>query len=150
MKDIIGYNGRYKIDSDGNVWSFRNGKIKQLKPAPDKDGYLKVILCWEGRESTHYNHRLVAKYYLQHDNKDLVIDHINRVRGDNRVENLRLVTLKQNSWNTASKGAYKCGDYSKWFSSIQANGKQIHLGTFNTEEEAHSAYLKAKEIYHAI
>ncbi len=150
MKDIIGYDNKYKIDVEGNVWSFKNNNIRKLKPAPDKDGYLKVVLCRDGKETTHYNHRLMAKYYLQHNNKDLVIDHINRNKGDNRVENLRLVTLAQNGWNTNSRGAYKCGVGTKWFSSILVNGKKIYLGTFNTEEEAHSAYLKAKEIYHAI
>lgn len=150
VKEIIGFDNKYKVDDEGNVWSFKNNNVRKLKPAPDKDGYLKVLLCKDGKETTHYNHRLVAKFYLQHDTKDLVIDHINRDKSDNRIENLRLVTSAQNSWNTNAKGAYKIGTTTKWFSSIHVNGKQIYLGTFDTSDLAHSAYLKAKELYHVI
>jgi hypothetical protein len=79
------------------------------------------------------------------------IDHINGVRDDNRICNLRSVTHQQNQWNrTTAKGYYLHKASNKWQSYISLNNKMIHLGCYNTEEEAHNAYLIAKEKYHII
>ena len=74
------------------------------------------------------------------------IDHINRIRDDNRIENLRVVDRTGNTQNTTRKGYYKCGK--KFRAVISANKKRIHLGVFETEQEAALAYSKAKETYH--
>ena len=79
------------------------------------------------------------------------LDHINSIRNDNRIENLRSVTRQQNQWNRlTAKGYYWDKVKNKWTSRIRLNGKKIYLGLFNTEEEAHKAYLAAKQIYHVI
>lgn len=86
------------------------------------------------------------------------IDHINRDRGDNRIENLRDVTRSQNMRNSIRKrtnaSPYQgvCFDKAsgKWMASITTNYKQMHLGRYDTAEEAHNAYVKAsKEIHGA-
>lgn len=86
------------------------------------------------------------------------IDHINGVRHDNRIANLRDVTKSGNICNLkGAKSNSKSGllgvwydRYTKrWESQIALNGKNKHLGRFNTPEEAHQAYLKAKRELHS-
>lgn len=99
---------------------------------------------------THYNyvysktrnlrlHRLVMDCP-----DDMVVDHINHNRLDNRKENLRICTQHQNNMNTSIRSDNTSGvtgvcldtKINKWRSKIYANGKYIHLGYFNTKEEA--------------
>ena len=59
--------------------------------------------------------------------------------------------MKQNSFNQKrAKGYYFHKKAKKWKSQIKLNGKLKHLGLFESEQEAHQAYLKSKEIYHII
>ena len=79
------------------------------------------------------------------------LDHINGIRNDNRIENLRSVTRQQNQWNrTTAKGYYWDKVKNKWRAELKLNRKKIYLGRYNTEQEAHKAYLEAKQIYHVI
>ena len=78
------------------------------------------------------------------------LDHINRIRTDNRISNLRILTNQQNQFNTNAKGYYWNKAAQKWKSQIQVNGKQIYLGLFKTEEEARQSYLEGKKKYHII
>jgi HNH endonuclease len=84
--------------------------------------------------------------------EDMWLDHINRDRSDNRLCNLRLVSHRQNAWNTARhsdnihgfKGVTFIADRTKpWQARIYANGKGKTLGYFATAEDAHAAYLAA-------
>ncbi len=90
-------------------------------------------------------HRLVWLYFTgQVPNKD--IDHVNGVRLDNRIENLRVVSRKENLWNRRDvKGYVKNTASGKYQARIRNNYKITHLGTYNTPEEAHAAYMKAKQ-----
>lgn len=85
-----------------------------------------------------------------------VIDHINGVRHDNRWCNLRDVTNQVNSWNRVAPSASKSGLLGVTFdragraiAQIMVSGRNINLGHFESPEQAHAAYLRAKEIYHA-
>lgn len=73
----------------------------------------------------------------------LDIDHINQIKHDNRLCNLREVSRSVNNYNTNKRKGY-CKRNDKYRSYINVNGKQKHLGTFNTEEEAKEAYEQAK------
>ncbi|WP_454731480.1 MULTISPECIES: HNH endonuclease [Cupriavidus] len=86
------------------------------------------------------------------------IDHINGDKQDNRLANLRLVTRAMNQQNhrRARKDNHSCGllgasntKSGRWQSKIQLNGKTIYLGTFDTAELAHQAYVDAKRRIHA-
>jgi len=99
-------------------------------------------------------HRLVWLYHYGYMPSEQ-IDHINGIRHDNRISNLRLATNKQNCQNTKQArvnnksgflGVSPSGD--KFISTIQKNGKQLYLGTFETKEEAHEAYLNEKRKLH--
>lgn len=85
------------------------------------------------------------------------LDHINGDRFDNRMENLREATRLENTYNkrpfsktgTGLKGAYTHASMNgKWFAQIVANKKQIYLGRFDTEAEAHAAYVVAARKHH--
>lgn len=92
-------------------------------------------------------HRVIMKVT---DHKTQV-DHINHNTLDNRKSNLRLVTSSENKFNQSNRKGYHFHKLSnKWRAMIQINGKQIHLGMFETEHEAHNAYIEAKKIYHKI
>lgn len=83
------------------------------------------------------------------------IDHINGVKDDNRLSNLRLATHKQNKRNTKRQKNNTSGvtgvryhkRRKKWVAEIRVNGKNIHLGYFDTLEEAMAARLAALRFY---
>lgn len=70
------------------------------------------------------------------------IDHINRDQSDNRIVNLRDCTAAQNHMNRRLKGTSRVKD-GKWGAAIGYQGKRRHLGTFDTQEQAHQAYVAA-------
>lgn len=83
------------------------------------------------------------------------IDHINGNPSDNRICNLRDVTRSINLQNrhNATKsnksgflGVIARGN--RWRSRIKVEGKDVYIGTFDTKEKAHQAYIEAKRIHH--
>ena len=79
---------------------------------------------------------------------DKQVDHINHDGLDNRKENLRIVTNSVNQHNRRGvKGYQFIGYRNKWKATIMVNYKQMHLGYFDTEEEASAAYQQAKQKY---
>ena len=84
----------YLIYPDGRVFSKKSNKF--MKPADNGNGYLRLSL---GRNNDKYIHRLVAIHYIPNPENKPEVDHINRVRGDNRIENLRWATRKENQNN---------------------------------------------------
>jgi hypothetical protein len=91
-------------------------------------------------------------WYLHHGHLPInLIDHIDGVRSNNRIDNLRDVTTQQNQWNhTKAKGYYWNKTANKFHAHIKIDRIKKHLGYYSTEQEARNAYLKAKEIYHII
>ena len=102
-KDVPGYEGFYQASSCGKIRSLNylahSGSIKELTRCLRKAGYLVVCLGKNGKNKMYKVHQLVAMAFLQHvpDGMNLVIDHINGDKQDNRVENLRIVTQKKNT-----------------------------------------------------
>ena len=80
------------------------------------------------------------------------IDHINGIRHDNRVENLRLANPNEQAQNQARAGKLLGVQYhaksKKFRAMIAVNSKQYYLGVFDTPEEAHAAYCAAKAEKH--
>ncbi len=153
MIDIKGYEGKYAVDEDGNVWSKnyrKTGRTQKLKAADNGNGYPAVCLCKDGKQKTFKIHRLMAEAYLPDFCEDLQVDHIDRDKLNNNLSNLRMVTNGQNQWNQDAKGYTWHKDIQKWVANIRKDGKVHYLGLFTKEEDARQAYLDAKEIYHTM
>ena len=120
-----------------------------------RQGYLRCEIYYNNTKTTLTQHRLIYKVYnpdwdILDSSTNNSIDHINGIRDDNRIENLRLVTHQENHFNeTKAKGYSKRAD-GRYISQLMKNGEAIYVGTYKTAEEAHEAYLQAKEKYHVI
>lgn len=101
----------YMVSNQGRVKSLKNGKEKVLKCCKYKDEYLSINLCKNGKQKLHKIHRLVAEAFIPNPDNKPCIDHINTIKNDNRVDNLRWVTNKENSNNplTINKWKIKIG-----------------------------------------
>lgn len=86
--------------------------------------------------------------------EDMFVDHINGIKADNRIANLRLATPTQNQYNKAGTGTYAKGvtwrnrKDKPWQAKIRVDGVRIHLGSFVTQDEAAEAYREACIRYH--
>lgn len=163
-RDIPGYEGKYQVSDLGNVKSLERrirGALRRervMKLSPNGRGYLKVSFRDKKILKTYSIHKLVAIVFLNHTpcGMKLVVDHINGNKLDNRLENLQVISNRQNSWKEAKgssdyRGVSWCKPNSNWKAQIGYNGKQYHLGNFKTEIEAHECYtnfcIKNKIIY---
>ena len=87
-------------------------------------------------------HRLVWEMHYGKIPKGMVIDHINRNKTDNRIENLRLATKSQNARNNNAKGYWK--NKHGYDVNIYLNYKKYYLGRFKTKCGATMAYLMGR------
>lgn len=161
-KDIEGYEGLYQVSNLGRVKSLpRKGVGKNeriLKQIDNTGGYLTVTIYLNKKGKIRRVHKLVAEAFLNHkpNGMNLVVDHINDIKIDNRVENLQIVTTRFNAFKTQGKysSKYKGVNWNnlknKWQSRILIGGKRKHLGYYDCELKAHLAYQNAlKEIQYA-
>jgi len=91
-------------------------------------------------------HRLVWIYHYGSIDQNLQIDHINGIKDDNNIKNLRLVTAQENCYNRSNlnaKGYTWNKSMNKWQASIYLKGKLKYLGLFEHEKDARNAYLDA-------
>ncbi len=138
------------LKSKGYTYNPETGKIygvygKEIK-RKDNNGY--IILKQNYIQNLFAHH---FAWYMVYGNVDFDrLDHKNTNPSDNRIFNLRIVTNQENAFNTNAKGYMWDENRKKWLSRIMFNGKNIYLGSYNTEEEARQAYLLAKEKYHII
>ena len=140
---------------------YRNGDVERLF----RNCYWRVVENTDNNGSgynqininvkTIFRHRIIAFCFLGLENivgesgADDCIDHIKGDTLNNSVSNLRITTQQGNNQNfTRAKGYYWNKRNKKWHTQIKVNYKQIHLGYYDTEEEARQAYLTAKKEYH--
>ena len=133
----------YTYNSEtGNVYNKFNKKLKG-------NSYIVFSIYVKYKRYNIYAHQFAWYYNYGYSVNE--IDHINGIKNDNRICNLRSVTHQQNNWNRVNaKGYYYNKIAKKWHVQIQVNKKNIYLGLYNTEQEAHHVYLQAKEKYHKI
>lgn len=113
------------------------------------DGARRVMI----KQRAYLYHRLCWTHYYGAEPK-LFIDHINGDRADCRIVNLRDVELSCNAHNTVAPrkhnklkvmGVSRSGE--KYVASIQVGKKAYYLGTFDTVESAHAAYVEVKKTF---
>ena len=97
IRDVVGYEGLYMIDTEGNVFRVKKNGLKLLKPGKDTNGYLQAHLCKFGKIKIKQIHRLVLEAFLPNENSDkLTVNHKDEDRTNNNIENLEWLTLKEN------------------------------------------------------
>lgn len=101
--NLDGYESKYKITNDGRIYSEYLGDF--LKPFYSRGGYVRVKLNYGNRSKKFMMHRLVAMAFIPNPDNKLVVDHINRNRADNRVENLQWVTTQENCQLAVERGS---------------------------------------------
>jgi hypothetical protein len=95
----------YWVSNNGQVMSRKFGKERVLKAGLNRCGYLTVAICQNGTQTTKTVHSLVAHCFLgPRPSPEMVIDHIDRVKTNNHVSNLRYVSIRDNRRNS---GDYK-------------------------------------------
>ena len=129
---------------DGNLyWKVSAGKRKAGSRAGNVGG--------KGYRRVGYNYKLYPEHRViweLHNGSipdGLEIDHINRVRSDNRIENLRLATSQENKRNTSSNGFHYEKVRGKFLASINVGDQRKWLGTFDNKLDARAAYLRARK-----
>jgi len=90
----------YEVSNIGNVRSNKNGKVKLLKPQNDRYGYKRVCLSSNRNRKIIKVHRLVAFAFIEQVGGKLTVDHIDRDRSNNNIENLRWADRYDQSINT--------------------------------------------------
>ena len=160
-KEVKGYEGIYEISNLGNVKSLSRliikgaisflSKEKILKQGINSAGYFHIVLSLNGNTKTKTIHKLVAEAFLNHNPNgyEMVVNHKNFDKLDNRVENLELVTARENCNKKHLKSTSRFTgvgwhkNVNKWTAQIYINGKLRYLGYFTNEIEASNAYQNA-------
>lgn len=109
MKEMWGAieinDGRYEVSNRGRVRNRTTNRI--LTPHTEKNGYLSVCLCFDGKCLTKHVHRLVALFFLENKEGLPQVNHINGRKDDNRSTNLEWCTAKQNHAHARKMGLIK-------------------------------------------
>ena len=103
-RDVVGYEGRYQVSNFGRVMSLGTGQThkqkKILRTTTSRGKYLIVALTKDGKTKSHTVHRLVAMAFIPNGDKTRTqLDHIDGDSFNNRSDNLRWCTGKENCQN---------------------------------------------------
>jgi HNH endonuclease len=153
LKQLVSYDSETGIFMRiARTTSFK--KMKEPMGSIDSHGYL-----WASVDSKIYRlHRLAVLYVTGvMPDKSIDVDHRNLVRTDNCFRNLRCVSRSVNMQNkrmpssnnkTGFLGVFLHKQLQRYTAQIRVNGKNRHLGMFDTPELAHQAYIAAKRQFH--
>jgi len=137
-------NTTIKCFTDGRIFTLsklckKYDKWNERTSKPNSRGYIRIKIGGK----MYYAHRLIMIAFVGESDQD--VDHINRIKTDNRFENLHYCSHRENMLNMDridnAKGYYSFRN--KWRARITINNKRKHLGLFDTEEEARQAYVEA-------
>lgn len=148
-KTIDGYED-YQVSNLGRVKSLLFNRERILPINKNSSGYLLANLRKNKKHKSIAIHVLVAMMFHGHKpdgTHKVVVDHIDNNKLNNRADNLRLTTARDNTTKDKKGGTSKyigvCFKHKKWCSSITFLYRNVHLGNFDSEIEASNAYNKA-------
>ena len=141
----VGYNEAGEL-----VWLQTKGRAIQGTPVGwiSKHGYREMEIDGK-RKKVHH-----VVWFLNKGEWPDVLDHINGDRSDNRIENLRTCTVRQNSSNRKKKdrylprNVYRAATEGKYRVSLQVEGKHISFGVFSDLETANTVAEQARELHY--
>lgn len=124
----------------------QRGIIVASKPtgSRDKNGYVVIKI----KDIRYFAHRLV--WFIENRSWPTMIDHINGVPFDNRIENLKASNSRENQANQRKHrlgrllGCYFNKTSRKWCAQITIKGRKLRIGCFTTELAAHNAYINKR------
>ena len=145
FKDIPGYKGLYQISNLGRVKSLkRKGRLKDIiiRNSLNTKGYPQVGISKNCRAKNFTVHKLMAITFLNHEyvNRTIVVDHINGIRTDNRLENLQIISQRDNVLKgrlcTNYSGIKQVGKKEKYKLTISYKNKGHYIGVFDDRDFA--------------
>lgn len=125
--------GKYAISNFGRVASFYKPNTIILKPHPGRNGYLKVVLYFDGKEVTSMLHRLVGLHFV--DNPDLKseVNHIDGDKNNNYASNLEWCTRGENCRHAVKTGLHR--GFEKGHQVInRPKGHAVHTSVLSEEQ----------------
>ena len=144
----------HHFPASGYAVTFNTRHAGKIAGSPHNEGYWQIGV--DGK--MYLAHRLVWLWLHGSIPDGFDIDHINRIRTDNRESNLRLATRSQNIRNVTKTRKSVSGllgarfdkrrKKKPWYATIRIEGRSKSLGRFKTAQEAHEAYMAiAKDLY---
>ena len=139
----------YSVSNLGNI---KNNDTNEITKQYNSQGYKRVFLNGKNKRV----HRLVAEAFIPNPENKSCVDHKNNIRDDNRIDNLRWATIKENNQNASLsskntsgyKGVYWDKSFNRWRANIIVNGLKVHLGYFKSIDDAIKArQKKANEVF---
>lgn len=146
----------YVATADGKIISLKGRNRREMKPgASSPYGHKIVCVCVDGKASSHSMHRMIWEAFYGPIPDGMEIDHIDRNPSNNAVHNLRLATREQNARNNSghrNSGSKHSGvsfykRQNKWTATIRVKRKLVHLGYFDTEQQAAEKRLQAEKVF---
>ena len=150
LKELL----EYSPESGEFTWkqSLVKNQVKVGSTAGSIDAYGYRVIRLLGR---YYKAHRLAWYYVNSEWPKGCIDHINGIRNDNRISNIRDVDTRTNQENQRKARVDSTSGFlgvthkrNKWVAQISMHGKRKYLGIFESKEDAHKAYLAAKRTLH--
>lgn len=153
-KDIPDYEGRYMISTFGRIKGFYRGKWSMKSFVNDTSGYPRVRFKANNKVVEINVHRLMGRVFLESVGTGLCVNHKDLDKTNNRLDNLELVTNRENACHASKMRAVSSSKYigvvwSKqmrmWKASITLKGKSVFLGYHKEEDKAYEARCNAEK-----
>lgn len=144
-KEVLGSEGKYLVSNFGNIFS----RIVQRKLAicTESNGYQRIGIKICSKTKKYLVHRLVVEAFWGEIDKKLVVDHIDSIRNNNHLSNLRIIDRNHNvrrskSIENKGVGLMKINKNTPriWRTDIWIFGKKYFLGSFKTQKKAQNCY----------